>query len=68
MVPALLHDDVKLAEIGFQSLDISEAAMLVEDEIGRELNFDAAPMRQMETVGALLDFFLQQIAQVPAHG
>ena len=35
------NDDADLRAIGFRSLDFSELALRVEDEIGEELNFDA---------------------------
>jgi acyl carrier protein len=49
-------DDADLREIGFRSLDFSELALRVEDEIGDELNFDAPGLRQIATVGDVLDF------------
>ena len=60
-----LSDDIKLADIGFQSLEFSEAVMEVEDLVGAELNFDAVPMREIVTVGALLDFLLSMIRTRP---
>ncbi|MDQ6935364.1 MAG: phosphopantetheine-binding protein [Actinomycetota bacterium] len=48
-------DTASLAEIGFRSLDFSELALRVEDEIDAELNFDAAGLRQITTVGDVLD-------------
>ena len=44
-------------EVNFRSLDFSEVALRVEVKIGRELVFDAATMRQIETVADVLDFF-----------
>lgn len=53
---ALPDDDAAdLAQIGFRSLDFSELALRVEDEIDEELNFDAAGLRQITTVGDVLD-------------
>lgn len=49
-------DQMDLREIGFRSLDFSELALRVEDEIGRELNFDAPQLRSIETTGDVLDF------------
>jgi len=46
-----------LADIGFRSLDFSELALRVEDELGDELNFEAAEMRQILSVADVLDFF-----------
>lgn len=58
-------DDVDLRSLGFRSLDFSELALRVEDEIGVELNFDAAGMRDIATVGDVLDL-LQDLQ--PAAG
>ncbi|NLT29821.1 MAG: acyl carrier protein [Propionibacterium sp.] len=49
-------DKAVLTDIGFRSLDFSELALRVEDELGTELNFDAPGLRQIETVGDVLDF------------
>lgn len=48
-----------LRDIGFRSLDFSELALRVEDELGKELNFDAPGLRQISTVGDVLDFLHQ---------
>jgi acyl carrier protein len=53
------EDGASLREIGFRSLDFSELALRVEDEYGGELNFDAPGLRQIETVGDVLDFLEQ---------
>lgn len=52
-------DNTDLREIGFRSLDFSELALRVEDEVGEELNFDAPELRQIATVGHVLDFLEQ---------
>ena len=52
-------DQANLEEIGFRSLDFSELALRVEDEIGDELNFDAPELRQIATVSDVLDFLEQ---------
>jgi acyl carrier protein len=52
-------DEASLREIGFRSLDFSELALRVEDQYGGELNFDAPGLRQIETVGDVLDFLEQ---------
>ncbi len=49
-------DAARLDEIGFRSLDFSELALRVEDEIGTELNFDAPGLREIHSVGDVLDF------------
>ena len=48
-------DSANLEEIGFRSLDFSELALRVEDEIGDELNFDAPELRQIATISDVLD-------------
>jgi len=57
----ILPDDetAGLREIGFRSLNFSELALRIEDEIGEELNFDAAGLRRIATVGDVLDFIEQ---------
>jgi acyl carrier protein len=52
-------DSADLRQIGFRSLNFSELALRVEDEIGTELNFDAAGLRRIATVGDVLDFLEQ---------
>ena len=52
-------DGADLREIGFRSLDFSELALRVEDELGDELNFDAPGLRRITTVGDVLDFIEQ---------
>lgn len=50
------NEDAPLDEIGFRSLDFSELALKVEDELDEELNFDAPGLRSIRTVGDVLDF------------
>jgi len=52
-------DDTPLREAGIKSLDFSEAALMVEDRIGRELNFGAGKIRRIRTVADIIDFFVQ---------
>lgn len=52
-------DATSLEGIGFRSLDFSELALRVEDEIGDELNFDAPELRQIATISDVLDFLEQ---------
>lgn len=49
-------EETPLDEIGFRSLDFSELALRVEDELNEELNFDAPGLRSIRTVGDVLDF------------
>lgn len=44
-------------DVNFRSLDFSETALRIENKIGRELTFDAASMRRIETVKDVVDFF-----------
>lgn len=50
------NEDAALDEVGFRSLDFSELALRVEDELDEELNFDAPGLRSIRTVGDVLDF------------
>ena len=52
-------EEAQLQDIGFRSLDFSELALRIEIESGRELNFDAAPLREITTVKDVLDFMEQ---------
>ena len=49
-------EDTALDTIGFRSLDFSELALRVEDEVDDELNFDAPGLRSIRTVADVLDF------------
>lgn len=49
-------EETALDEIGFRSLDFSELALRVEDELDEELNFDAPGLRSIRTVADVLDF------------
>lgn len=53
------EESADLQEIGFRSLDFSELALRVEDEIDQELNFDAAGLRQITTVADVLDMLTE---------
>lgn len=52
-------DATPLDEIGFRSLDFSELALRVEDEVDTELNFDAPGLREIRNVNDVLDFIDQ---------
>lgn len=54
--PSSLADETRLRDIGFRSLDFSELCLRVEDNLGRELNFDASNLRRIETVGDVCSF------------
>lgn len=56
---AIESTSVSLRDIGFRSLDFSELALRVERKLGRELNFDAGLMRNIQTVDDVLNFFVQ---------
>lgn len=49
--------EISLREYGFRSMDFSELALRVEDQIGIELNFDANSMRAIETFRDVVEFF-----------
>lgn len=53
-----ISDETKTTrEVSFRSLDFSEVALRIETKIGRELVFDAAAMRRIESIKDVLDFF-----------
>lgn len=52
-------DAAPLRDIGFRSLDFSELALRVEDEIDEELNFEAAELRRIESVSDVLDLLVE---------
>ena len=56
--PAIVSEDQSVREANFRSLDFSEVALRIETAIDRELSFDAASMRRIETVKDVLDFFV----------
>lgn len=62
---SLDDDAAELRQVGFRSLNFSELALRVEDEIGVELNFDAVKLRRIATVGDVLDF-MEELQSVPA--
>ena len=49
-------EDARLQDVGFRSLDFSELALRLETASGRQLDFDAAPLRAIVTVRDVLDF------------
>ncbi len=55
-------DDTQLDTIGFRSLDFSELALRVEDELDEELNFDAPGLRSVQTIADVLTF-IEQLQQ-----
>lgn len=59
----LVDDSTRIDTIGFRSLDVSELALRVEDELDSELNFDAPELRSIETVSDVLDFIDQLQSQ-----
>lgn len=48
-----------LRDVGFRSLDFSELALRVEEELGDELNFDAPGLRGVRTVADVLDLLVE---------
>ena len=55
--PAIQSETQPTRDANFRSLDFSETALRIETKMGRELAFDAAAMRRIETVKDVLDFF-----------
>jgi acyl carrier protein len=55
--PPVTDEQQTTRELEFRSLDFSEVALRIEMDIGRELNFEAAQLRNIVTVGDVLDFF-----------
>lgn len=53
----IVDENVNVRDANFRSLDFSEVALRIENEIDRELIFDAATMRQINTVKDVIDFF-----------
>ncbi|TCS65313.1 hypothetical protein [Primorskyibacter sedentarius] len=53
----ITEEAVATRDANFRSLDFSEVALRIETKLGRELTFDAAAMRNIETVKDVLDFF-----------
>jgi len=45
-----ITEEASLQEIGFRSLDFSELALRIETATGRQLDFDAAPMRAIRNL------------------
>ena len=55
--PEIVDETQSTRDANFRSLDFSETALRIENKAGRELTFDAASMRKIETVSDVLDFF-----------
>jgi acyl carrier protein len=55
-------EEQHLRDINFRSMDFSELALRIEMKSGFELNFDAAPLRSIETVSDMLDFLEEVIS------
>jgi len=53
----ITNEDEDIRTVNFRSLDFSEVALRIENEIGEELVFDAASMRQINTIKDVIDFF-----------
>jgi acyl carrier protein len=50
-----LTPELRLADLGFRSLDFSELALRLEERLGRELNFGGGELRRLETVGDVVE-------------
>jgi len=51
-------DETPMRDAGFRSLDFSEVALRLEDQLGHELNFEASAMRRISTIKDVVDFFV----------
>jgi acyl carrier protein len=51
------HEGQSLQALGFRSLDFSELVLRVEDTLGKELDFDASHLRNIQTVRDVIAFF-----------
>lgn len=56
-----ITSDFSLKDISFRSLDFSELCLRVEDEINKELKFEAADLRKITTVQEVTDFIINAI-------
>jgi len=58
-------DDIKmestLRDINFRSLDFAELCLRIEEETGRELNFEGIQFRAIVTVGDVCEFIQKAI-------
>ena len=61
--PGVVDEDQPMREVGFRSLDFSEAALRIEGALNRELNFEASAMRRITTIKDVVDFFVDASKQ-----
>jgi acyl carrier protein len=61
--PTIKNENQATREVNFRSLDFSEVALRIEMQLDRELTFDAASMRQIQTVKDVVDFFEEVTSQ-----
>jgi acyl carrier protein len=61
--PSQVREEAGLRDISFRSLDFSELCLRVEEEIGHELNFEAAALRRIESVADVCDFLESAAAE-----
>lgn len=54
-------EDTQLSAINFKSLEFSELALRIEDDLDRELNFEAMTLRRIQTVGDVLNAMLEMV-------
>jgi acyl carrier protein len=54
-------EDTDLRDIPFRSLHFSELALRIEDDLDRELNFEAMTQRRVQTVGDVLDAMMEMV-------
>lgn len=51
-----ITESKSLREINFRSLDFAELCLIVEEDMDKELNFDAGQLRKIENVGDVCNF------------
>ena len=56
-----INETLNLKDIGFRSLDFSELCLKIEEESGKEIDFEAVILRSVETVKDVCDFIVDSI-------
>lgn len=53
-----IDESNNLRDINFRSLDFAELCLLIEENVDKELNFDAAQLRKIENVSDVCNFLI----------
>lgn len=56
-----LSEFLELRAVGFRSLDFAELCLRIENEIGKELNFEGQELRSINTFADVCDFIIAAI-------